>query len=126
MPQGAKGAFPEHRVAVPHSSGRWSRRARLRRDAGVSEFFRCACNVSAHSLNPRTSIASLSAEVATRVAIAIDRLSQNPRPPGCLLLRNYEPPTWRIRVGAWRILYEIDDRARLVRIRNVHHRSKAY
>jgi mRNA interferase RelE/StbE len=71
-------------------------------------------------------LANLSPEVATRVAVAIDRLSRTPWPAGCLLLRNYEPPTWRIRVGAWRVLYEIDDRAGLVRIRNVHHRSKAY
>jgi len=78
------------------------------------------------SPNAERDIGNLSSDVATRVAAAIDRLSQNPRPPGCLLLRNYEPPTWRIRVGAWRILYDIDDRAGLVRIRNVHHRSKAY
>ena len=44
----------------------------------------------------------LSPQVAVRVAAAIDRLSQNPRPPGCLLLRDYSPPTWRIRVGDWR------------------------
>jgi mRNA interferase RelE/StbE len=71
-------------------------------------------------------LGKLSRDVAIRVAAAIDGLSGNPRPPGCLLLRNYEPPTWRLRVGAWRILYEIDDRAGLVRIRNVYHRSKAY
>jgi len=68
----------------------------------------------------------LSREAADRVVAAIERLSQNPRPPGCLLLRDYEPPTWRIRVGDWRILYEIDDEAGLVRIRNVYHRSRAY
>jgi mRNA interferase RelE/StbE len=68
----------------------------------------------------------LSRDIAVRVASAIDQLPQNPRPPGCLLLRDYEPPTWRIRVGAWRVLYEIDDGAGIVRIRGVHHRSKAY
>ncbi len=71
-------------------------------------------------------LGKLSREVADRVAAAIEGLSRNPRPPGCLLLHNYEPPTWRIRVGDWRILYEIDDQAGLVRIRNVYHRSRAY
>ena len=71
-------------------------------------------------------LGKLSRDVAIRMAAAIDGLSRNPRPPGCLLLRNYQPPTWRVRVGAWRILYEIDDQAGLVRIRNVYHRSKAY
>ena len=27
------------------------------------------------------------------------------------MLRDYEPPTWRARVGDWRILYEINDEA---------------
>jgi len=64
--------------------------------------------------------------VANRVASALDELARNPRPPGCLLLRDYEPPTWRIRVGDWRVLYEIDDDAGLVRIRNVYHWREAY
>ena len=68
----------------------------------------------------------LSREVADRVAAAIEGLSRNPRPPGCLLLRDYRPPTWRIRVGDWRILYEIADDAGIVRITGVHHRGKAY
>jgi mRNA interferase RelE/StbE len=68
----------------------------------------------------------LSPEVGRRVLAALYGLRDNPRPPGCLLLRNCEPPTWRIRVGDWRILYEIDDPAGLVEIRNVYHRSKAY
>jgi mRNA interferase RelE/StbE len=71
-------------------------------------------------------LGKLAREVAIRVAMAIDGLATNPRPPGCLLLRDREPPTGRMRVGDWRVLYEIDDRAGLVRIRNVYHRSKAY
>jgi len=31
-----------------------------------------------------------------------------------------------VRVGDWRILYEIDDEAGVVIITAVHHRSKAY
>ena len=71
-------------------------------------------------------LGKLSDDVADRVAAAIDRLSQNPRPPGCLLLRDYQPPTWRIRVGAWRVLYQIDDRAGVVTVTGVRHRGKAY
>jgi len=71
-------------------------------------------------------LGKLSDDVADRVAAAIDRLSQNPRPPGCLLLRDYQPPTWRIRVGAWRVLYQIDDRAGVVTVIGIRHRGKAY
>jgi mRNA interferase RelE/StbE len=68
----------------------------------------------------------LSRSVLTRVAACIDTLSQDPRPHGCLLLRAYLPPTWRIRTGDWRILYEIDDKAGVITITGVRHRSKAY
>jgi len=68
----------------------------------------------------------LSREVAVRVAAAIDGLEQNPRPPGCRLLRDYEPATWRVRVGDWRILYEIDDRGGIVTVTAVRHRGTAY
>jgi mRNA interferase RelE/StbE len=63
----------------------------------------------------------LSADVAERVLAAIQGLGRNPRPAGCLRLRGYDPPTWRLRVGPWRI-----DRAALVRVTGVRHRSKAY
>jgi mRNA interferase RelE/StbE len=68
----------------------------------------------------------VSREVAVRVAAAIDGLADNPRPPGCLLLRNYDPPTWRIRVGDWRVLYETDDEAGTVTVAGIRHRGRAY
>ncbi|HEX8503183.1 MAG TPA: type II toxin-antitoxin system RelE/ParE family toxin [Pyrinomonadaceae bacterium] len=63
--------------------------------------------------------------VLTRVARAIDALSIEPRPPGCRKLVN-EVSLWRVRAGDWRVLYEIDDAARTVRVVAVRHRSKAY
>lgn len=60
-----------------------------------------------------------------RVARAIDGLENNPRPPGCLQVKTQER-LWRIRVGDWRIGYEIDDEAREVTIITVGHRSEFY
>jgi mRNA interferase RelE/StbE len=71
-------------------------------------------------------IRRLSHDVAERVVAASRRLRENPRPPGCLLLRDYEPPTWRIRLGDWRVLYVIDDAAGVVTVTGVCHRSRAY
>ena len=71
-------------------------------------------------------IGRVSSEVAERVVAALRALRENPRPPGCLLLRDYRPATWRVRVGTWRVLYEIDDDAGVVTITGVRHRSKAY
>jgi len=33
---------------------------------------------------------------------------------------------WRIRVGDWRVIYEINDKAKEVKIYRIKHRSKAY
>ena len=47
-----------------------------------------------------------------RVRDALERriyaLSDNPRPPGALKLVGYED-AWRVRVGDWRVIYEIKD-----------------
>ena len=68
----------------------------------------------------------LSPEVYKRVIADIRALAHDPRPPGCRLLRDQASRTWRVRVGEWRILYDIDDAAGVVRVLHVLHRSKAY
>jgi mRNA interferase RelE/StbE len=63
--------------------------------------------------------------VLNRIVPIIDNLSQDPRPPGSRKLVN-EVNMWRVRVGDWRVLYEISDDARTVRVIAARHRSKAY
>jgi mRNA interferase RelE/StbE len=54
--------------------------------------------------------------VKDRLVLAILASAIDPRPPGCVKLRSAEG-VWRIRVGDWRIGYEIDDcRARLAQL----------
>jgi mRNA interferase RelE/StbE len=60
-----------------------------------------------------------------RIARAFDGLAENPRPVGCLKVKTSEG-LWRIRVGDWRIGYEIDDGANEVTIVTVGHRSEFY
>jgi len=43
------------------------------------------------------------------VVAAIRALAEDPRPPGATKLTAFDPPAWRIRVGGYRIIYEIDD-----------------
>jgi mRNA interferase RelE/StbE len=45
--------------------------------------------------------------------------------PNIKKLKNYSPPTWRYRVGAWRFFYEIDDSKRIIFMTAAHHRSQA-
>jgi mRNA interferase RelE/StbE len=52
-------------------------------------------------------------------------LAENPRPAGCKKLKGYKDH-WRIRIGDWRILYIVDDAAKLVSITRVAHRREVY
>jgi mRNA interferase RelE/StbE len=67
----------------------------------------------------------LSDDVHDRVIIAIQGLATNPRPPGCRKLTGSEND-WRIRVGDYRVLYEIADAIRIVRVNRVGHRRDIY
>jgi mRNA-degrading endonuclease RelE of RelBE toxin-antitoxin system len=46
--------------------------------------------------------------------------------PNIKRLTNWDPPTWRYRVGAWRFFYEIDAERRIVFMIACQHRKEAY
>jgi mRNA interferase RelE/StbE len=68
---------------------------------------------------------SLPGDVGKRLGQAIDRLSENPRPPGSKKLVGFENE-WRLRVGNYRVLYVVDDSTKRVTIARVAHRREAY
>jgi mRNA interferase RelE/StbE len=68
---------------------------------------------------------ALPANVVARMMSRIGNLAGNPRPPGCKKLKG-GVKEWRIRVGKYRIVYEIDDRARTVDVTRVAHRREVY
>ena len=61
----------------------------------------------------------------SRILVALKELASNPRPFGCKKLVGGERD-WRVRVGDYRVLYEIDDAEKTVRVLNVKHRREAY
>ena len=67
----------------------------------------------------------LPVQIQDRVRFAIRRLAVNPRPFGVIKLREYER-AYRIRVGQYRIIYEIDDAQRLISVRYIRHRREVY
>jgi mRNA interferase RelE/StbE len=67
----------------------------------------------------------LSAKTHERVIAAIQALSRNPRPSGCRKLTATDND-WRIRVGEYRVIYEIDDAVSGVRVNRVRHRREVY
>jgi mRNA interferase RelE/StbE len=70
-------------------------------------------------------LARLSSEVHDRVISAIRGLASDPRPPGCRKLSGGRND-WRIRVGDYRVVYEIADEIRVVRVNRVRHRREVY
>ena len=67
----------------------------------------------------------LSPEVQRRLDPAILALADNPRPPGCLKLSGPDS-LWRIRVGGYRIVYQIQDEILLILVVNVGRRREIY
>jgi mRNA interferase RelE/StbE len=63
-------------------------------------------------------------EVYPRIRESLVALANEPRPAGCLKLRGREG--WRLRVGDYRIIYEIDDETRRVVILDIGHRREIY
>ena len=60
-----------------------------------------------------------------RLAKAINKLRQEPRPRGCEKLTGGERE-YRIRVGKYRILYEIQEAVLVIVVVRVAHRRKVY
>jgi mRNA interferase RelE/StbE len=69
-------------------------------------------------------LGQLSSPSFERVCDAIRSLAVNPQPPGCRKLVGRDG--WWIRVGDYRVIYEIDDPARAVLVLHVGHRRDIY
>ena len=63
-------------------------------------------------------------DISLRLICAIESLSSNPRPRGARKL--VDQPGWRIRVGDYRVLFEVDDASRVVTVYRAGHRSDVY
>lgn len=67
----------------------------------------------------------LPAEAFHRIISSIRTLSENPRPPGCRKVTGSEND-WRIRIGDYRVIYEIDEGEKAVKVFRIRHRREAY
>jgi mRNA interferase RelE/StbE len=71
------------------------------------------------------SIARLPRQDQQRVRAAIDLLAEEPRPPGCTKLAG-EDSVYRVRIGDYRILYEVMDARLVIHVVRVGHRREVY
>lgn len=69
---------------------------------------------------------SLPSSVRERVEEAIFELGTDPRPHGTRMLKGELKGAWRLRVGDYRILYDIDDKRKQVFILDIGHRREIY
>lgn len=70
------------------------------------------------------SLSRVAAQDRERISTAIRRLADEPRPHGARKLSGRD--AWRIRVGDYRVLYEIHDDWLLILVVNVGHRREIY
>ena len=64
-------------------------------------------------------------ELFTRILDRIRSLGDEPRPPGCRKMSGSKND-WRIRIGEYRVVYEVDDALKRVNVMRVKHRREAY
>lgn len=61
----------------------------------------------------------------SRIANAIDALSVEPRPDGCVKLTG-TTNAYRVRVGDYRVVYEVADSINIVTVTRIGHRKDIY
>ncbi|GAB4526201.1 MAG: type II toxin-antitoxin system RelE/ParE family toxin [Anaerolineae bacterium] len=64
-------------------------------------------------------------DVRKRIVRRIIALKENPRPYGCVKLRGYENE-YRVRIGDYRVRYEVRDQESIVLVLHCAHRKNAY
>jgi mRNA interferase RelE/StbE len=67
----------------------------------------------------------LDAVVKQRISDAVVGLENNPRPPGCAALKGYKD-IYRIRIGKFRVIYEVKDKVLLILVIRVAKREDVY
>lgn len=75
-------------------------------------------------LSAAKELKSIQTQEKTRLINAIQSLSEEPRTAGCKKLSGEEK--YRIRIGNYRILYEISDKKLIVYVVKIGHRKDVY
>jgi mRNA interferase RelE/StbE len=76
------------------------------------------------SKKAQSALDRLSDHLANPILLAIEKLSDNPRPAGCKKLKGQHG--YRVRVGNYRIIYEIIDNKLIIDIIAIGNRKDIY
>jgi mRNA interferase RelE/StbE len=67
----------------------------------------------------------LPGEVFHRIIPPLKSLADNPKPRGARKISGSKKD-WRLRIGDYRVIYEIDEQAKCVKVLRIRHRREAY
>jgi len=73
----------------------------------------------------RRDFSALDRTVQQRLQLHIDRLAENPFPPGAKKL-HAEEPYYRIRVGDYRVIYQVEAHQLVIIVVKIGHRREVY
>lgn len=73
----------------------------------------------------RKELAALPVFIHNKIIEDISHLASIPRPAGCKKLKGYKN-SWRIRIGDYRIIYEIEDKVLRILIVAIGNRKNIY
>lgn len=71
------------------------------------------------------SLAALQRRDQQRIRAAIELLAEDPRPPACIAMTG-EDSVYRVRVGNYRIVYEVIDDGLVIHVVRIGHRREVY
>lgn len=74
---------------------------------------------------PQKILRKIPKDLLSRLDLAIQALSNEPRPPGCKKLAGYDN-LYRIRIGDWRVSYALEEDRLIVLILEIAPRGGAY
>jgi len=75
--------------------------------------------------NAERDLKKLPKDMFDRVLLGIKSLAQNPKPHRVRKIVGSKNG-WRIRIGDYRVIYEVDEEGRAVKIMRIRHRREAY
>jgi mRNA interferase RelE/StbE len=73
----------------------------------------------------RKELSRLDKKTVSRIFVKIEALANEPFPSGCRKIQG-ATDLWRIRVGSYRVIYQIIEQELVIEIVSVRHRRDAY
>lgn len=75
--------------------------------------------------NVEKDLKKLKISLFAKITTKIKELADNPHPQGSRKITGSQND-WRLRIGNYRVLYEIDNKTKTIKIMRVKHRREAY